>query len=102
MMDVILKSNKYDEQKIKTINQCRLYLQAVTIANIANPAGTWLDKNMLKGNMTQESSTFTGVKMNQERPTDRAWKIWEGANRLWANKHGKLDNPLVQWTTPIH
>ena len=102
IMDIVLRSGKYTTGTIKTINQCRLYLQAATLADIANPAGTWLDKDMLVGHPKGESSIAAGVRINQERPTDGAWKIWQGATRLWTNKHGKLDKPLGRWTVPMH
>ena len=102
IMDIVLRSGKYTSSAIKTINQCRLYLQAATVADISNPAGTWLDRDLLAGNPNEKSSTTAGVKINQDRPSDGAWKIWQGATRLWANKHGKLDKPLGRWTVPLH
>ena len=102
IMDIVLRSDKYTSSAIKTINQCRLYLQAVTVADISNPAGTWLDRDFLIGHPKETSSTTAGVKINQDRPTDGAWKICQGATRLWANKHGKLNKTLGRWIVPLH
>ena len=102
IMDIVLRSGKYKTGEIKTINQCRLYLQAVTVADIANPAGTWLDRDLLAGHPKDESSTTAGVCINQDRPTEGAWKIWLGATHLWTNRFGKLDKPLGRWTVPIY
>ena len=50
IMDKVLASGKFKEKSdIRTINHCRLYLQAVTIADLANPEGTHLDTDMLRG-----------------------------------------------------
>jgi hypothetical protein len=100
IMDVIIQSAKFTPKEIKTLNYCRMYLQAVTLSDITNAAGNALDMHMLAGNVEHISSISTWHHFHQQRPYEEAWELWREANKLWSKADGKLHQPLTKWLTP--
>ena len=102
IMDKVLASGKFKEKSdIRTINNCRLYLQAVTIADLAKPEGTHPDTDLLQGNPITTTSTTTMITVTQEKPTEKAWELWKRCNRLWSDKESKLHKPLGDWNVSV-
>ena len=97
IMDRILASGMYKEDEIRFINNCRLYLQATTIADLAHPDGETLDLAMLEGKPSLQSSISNLVLVHQERPVESAWELWRKCNLLWSEESGKLYTPLGDW-----
>jgi hypothetical protein len=48
------------------------------------------------------SSTTNHHKVNQARPNDAAWQIWQRANYLWTSKGTLLRQPLGRWLFLSH
>ena len=67
IMDLILKSKKFQPAQIRTLNYCRLYLGAVTISDLTTTSGLNLDNAKLQGHISQLSSTTRWLKIHQER-----------------------------------
>jgi hypothetical protein len=101
IMDIIIQSAKFTPKEIKTLNYCRMYLQAVTLSDITNAAGNALDMHMLAGNVDNISSSIsTWHHFHQQRPYEEAWELWREANKLWSKADGKLHQPLTKWLIP--
>ena len=101
IMEVITQSAKFTPNEIRTLNHCRMYLQAITLSDITNAAGDALDPHMLSGNNDHISSSIsTWHHFNQQRPNDEAWDLWREANKLWSTADGKLHQPLTTWLSP--
>jgi hypothetical protein len=78
---------------LERINACRRYLQAMTIADISDPAGT---SNPSRAGMTNE-------KFNQPLPPTSAWLSWRKfLQTCVATPAGRLLFPLREWTVPHH
>jgi hypothetical protein len=97
IMDLILQSNRFTPKEIRLLNYCRMYLQAVTISDIATATGTELDIMMRNGIRSHSSSKTKWHHFNQKRPSVKVWKLWKQANRLWSHDNGQLIKPLHQW-----
>ena len=102
IMDLILNSNKFKPPEIRKLNYCRLYLQAITISDLTTASGHHLDHGMLRGHPSLQSSTTNWHTINQDRPSEDAWRLWKRANLLWSNPVGTLIQPLGPWLFPIH
>jgi hypothetical protein len=78
IMDIVSEDQEMSNNDLVHINRCRLFLQVVTVADIANGNGTLLRRGVLKGTM---------MKMNrnsyqwprQDRPGINAWRLWRKA-----------------------
>jgi hypothetical protein len=81
LVDMIIHSNRYSLVQLRTLNYCRLYLQAVTLADITKPNGLHLDPCFLTGHSSLYSSrTRWHHSINQDRPSDNEWRLWKSAN----------------------
>jgi hypothetical protein len=56
-MDAVLECRKFDNDQIRQINYCKLYLQATTLSDITLATGTELDPTMMTGRPSELSST---------------------------------------------
>ena len=99
IMDIVLNSNQFDADEIRQINYCRLFLQAITISDIATATGTRLFDGINRGLDTEWSSTTTWHLTNQAKPSTASWKLWTKALLLFS-KAGSLNTPLLQWIVP--
>jgi hypothetical protein len=104
LMDMIIECKRFTPLDIRKLNYCRLYLQAVTLADISKPNGHELDPCFLKGTSSLYSGSTRWHTINQDRPSEKEWKLWRLANRIWSDQHGKLFRPLGAWlhTLPDH
>ncbi|KAI2503130.1 hypothetical protein MHU86_11321 [Fragilaria crotonensis] len=101
LMDAILDSHKFTDAEIRRLNYCRLYLKAVTLADISSINGKYLDKPKWTGESSLVASTTHGNVIYQERPSDQEWTLWRRmCKTLWSDKEGKLREPLGHWTQP--
>jgi hypothetical protein len=96
-MDAVLESKQFTTSEICSINYCRLYLQAVTLSDITLADGLRLDPHFLRGTSGPMSSMTNHYKVNQARPNNAAWQIWQRANYLWTSKGTLLRQPLGRW-----
>jgi hypothetical protein len=101
LMDMIIQSNRYTPVQLRTLNYCRLYLQAVTLADITTPNGLHLDPCFLTGHSSLYRSRTRWHSVNQDRPSDKDWRLWKLANRLWSDQSGRLFHPLGAWLHPV-
>ncbi len=101
LMDLVLASCQFSDEEICTINYCRLYLQALTLSDISLADGVRLDPYLLRGHNSPKASCTTHHKVNQARPNEASWRIWERANYLWTTKGHRLRQPLGRWTTNL-
>jgi hypothetical protein len=99
IMDIILKSNKFQPAQIRMLNYCRLYLGAVTLSDLTTPTGIYLDNAKLKGEISRWSSTTQWLTIHQTRPAEAQWALWRRANKLWSKPKGRLSRPLGHWAT---
>lgn len=97
LMDMIIKSGRYTPLEIRKLNYCRLYLQAVTLADISKPNGQDLDQCFLLGTSSLQSGRTRWHTVHQERPSEREWKLWRSANHIWSDQQGRLIQPLGAW-----
>ena len=79
-----------------------MYLQAITLADLSQPNGTHLDQHMLAGQAHHSSSTTRLHPINQSRPSNHIWKLWQRANRLWSHSNGTLKKKLGSWIHTPH
>ena len=101
LMDMIVKANVFTNAEICKLNYCRLYLQVVTLSDISKPNGEELDTSMLDGAPSLMSATTKLVKVNQDRPSEKEWKLWKRANSLWSDLGGRLLYPMTEWLCSV-
>jgi hypothetical protein len=99
-MDVIQATSIEHGQKI---NRCRVYLQATTIAGIANAEGTGITDFAWGSDKNPENNhhTLKHKWPRQPQPGPKAWTAWRAAPHQYLSKDGKsrhLRQPLGQWT----
>ena len=96
-MDIILTNSKFKPHEIRSINYCRLYLQAITISDITTATGTYLRPGVSKGVLLINSPTTQLKEFRQQCPDATSWRIWRKACKLISTKNGKLHRPLTDW-----
>jgi hypothetical protein len=102
IMDIVLQSKKHTASEIRRINYCRLFLQAVTLSDLATVDGQYVDASKLKGHPSLRSSSTTLMHINQDRPSESEWSLWKNVNQLWSKEDGRFYQSLGRWLLPIH
>jgi hypothetical protein len=96
IMDMIIHRGTFSDNKIKLLNYCRLFLQAVTLSDICLADGVTLDPDMLRGKPGPNSSKSSWIHITQARPREASWRLWRQACLLWSHQN-KLYHPLGLW-----
>ena len=97
LMDELFDS-PMSHSDIALVNQCRLYLQVLTLADIANGEGTRIEQTLYDGILSPHRKSKHKWP-RQVRPPRRAWKIWQQAiDTIWTN-HGVITPALRNWTS---
>ena len=94
IMDHILESRIFSPAETRKLNYCRLYLQAITISDLAMASGDALDSSKLVGQALLQSRRTRWIHVNQDRPSEAEWALWRRANLLWTTADGQLHTPL--------
>jgi hypothetical protein len=97
LMDMIQNSQQFTASEVRHLNYCRLFLKAITLSDITHTTGTRLDGSKLDGAPSIYSSSRIGKSINQERLSDKEWKLWRRASLLWSDENGTLHEPLGPW-----
>ena len=82
IMDHILESQQFSRNEIRMLKYCRMYLGALTIADLATSTGDRLDNARLQGDNSLLSIETKWIKVHQERPGNAEWKLWRRANTI--------------------
>ena len=99
LMDLAMQHG-WTIKKVDSINACRRYLQATTLADISNDRGTEIDEEVWLGTRTVDQETYRDVMFNQARPNSSAWGQWRSFLRTLCKGNCRLINPLGKWTVP--
>ena len=99
-MDHILESKIFYPTEIRKINYCCLYLQAISMADLAMATCEALDSSKLVGQVLLQSGRISWIPINQERPSETVWVMWTQANLLWSTAEGQLHIPLKTGSRP--
>jgi hypothetical protein len=102
IMDIIIQSKKYTDSEIRRINCCRIFLQAVTLSDLATVDGQHVDVSKLEGQPSLMSSTTTLMHIAQEQPAESEWLLWKKVNLLWSTDDGSFHQALGPWLLPIY
>ena len=100
-MDHVLERGNFTSAEIRRINYCRLWLQALTVSDIATATGNKLAQGVRDGQTTLWSGVTKMHKTNQANPNQTTWRLWSRAMNLLANSKDDLYVPLRQWIVPI-
>ena len=96
IMDLVMNQD-WSKQKVDSVNACRRYLQATTLADITNDRGTEIDQQAWDGSRITTKETYTGVLFNQIKPGNTAWGAWRQFLRTLCRDHRRLRIPLGLW-----
>jgi hypothetical protein len=85
---------------LRQINNCRIHLQVITLADIVTADGTRITSQALAGERddTRTSTLYWPIQL---RPPDAAWYHWTNALQHLST-NGKLHTPLGPWTGQPH
>ena len=100
---IVTKYPNINHNEMNIFNNCRLYLQVHSLADITTGDGTRITGNALQG-MRDDDRKSTLTWPAQRRPADKYWKIWRRMLRqvFTNNTYWSLNRPLGSWTTKSH
>jgi len=79
-MDLVLASGKFKPFEIRYVNLCRLYLQIITVSDLAHADGPMLDLVIKHGTPSLLSSHTRWIHCHQECPQcPHVWAAWHQA-----------------------
>ena len=97
IMDLFIR--EFSTKTLVILNSCRLYLQAITLADIVNVDGTTIDIKAWRVEEPVRSSTLAWP--IQHRPSVKSIRIWQSALQIVANIR-ELKTPLGRWEKISH
>jgi len=101
LMEIVIQCGKFGLKDLKRINHCRLWLNVVTLADVANAAGTQVeDKFYFAERIERDEIGCRNVQQgNQFKPNKKAWKVWRRLlNKLCVTRYQRrLLRPMGQW-----
>jgi hypothetical protein len=101
LMDAIIASNQFTTRELRMINQCRLWAEVHTAADLATATGVAVDPSLYAGDRTVQTSYSKELESIQERPISREpWTLWRKACKVFCDSQGKLKKPLGKWLKP--
>jgi len=84
---------------IMALNRCRLYMQVITISDIASACGSFLIAGVKQGRLPHRKSSLRWPE--QQHPSSSDWSLW--SYHLSLLEAGlKLRQPLSSWQKPSH
>ena len=98
IMDIAMQQGGSSETKIESINACRRYLQATTLADITNDKGNEVVEEAWNGTRITSQATYRYITFNQKRPNSTAWGHWRSFLRKICDNTRKLRTHLGDWT----
>jgi len=101
LMDLVMDSKRFSVTQIAYINWCRLYLQILTVSDMAQANGLWINKATNFGHICLKSSRTKMKHCHQERPeAEYVWALWRRACAVVFHKNGKIRTHLGRWLMP--
>ena len=103
LMEAICNTRVYTKQQLCIINRCRIFLQAITMADITDSSGNTVTEEAYEGKI--DPNRVSGmVWPNQQRPPPKAWELWkEAITTIWCQTGSRrLREPLGVWTKASH
>ena len=98
LMDAAI-SGQFSDLELQLINACRLFLGVTLVSDITSPKGDMIESFAIQGQDTP-TSTAKGLLPYQDRPSTRAWTLWQRFLEEFASLtlHGYvLTDPLGKW-----
>jgi hypothetical protein len=92
IMDIALAS-QLTSTKLRGINLCCLFFNALTISDITNASGNRLSPGILDGTPLVSQSRPNSPHVKQPSPSLRAWTAWRKLLRLVSYRRGILHIP---------
>jgi len=92
----------YSGYQLRTLNRCRMYLEAFTLSDIVDGDGKKISENYLNGIKDTARQSTLGWREKTSRPSINDWYAWKQAIRttFCRSDHGNtLTTPLGSWTT---
>jgi len=101
LMEIVIQCGKFGPKDLKRLNHCRLWLNVVTLADVANAGGNQVeDKFYLAERLKRdEIGCWKGQQVNPFKPNEKDWKVWQRLlNKLCVTRYQRrLLRPLGQW-----
>ena len=91
---------EFSQNKIESINACRRYLQATTLADITNDRGNEIEEEAWKGTRVTTQGKYRYVMFNQQLPNPTAWGTWRSFLQRICRQKRQLQKPLGRWKVP--
>jgi len=98
LMDRAVQSRVFKAAALRRINYCRLYLNAVTVADITNASGTAVRAEMWWGEHNTAVDSNGQVNRREKPISAGSWALWRKFLRLFAKRDKTLITPLGHWT----
>ena len=90
---------KLTAKGLRQLNACRLFLQVLTVADIADGTGTMICPNVLQGMRHIDRRSLYGWP-EQASPSKQAWRLWRSCLQQALCTGKKLTTPLGSWLHP--
>jgi hypothetical protein len=101
IMEVFTKSNKFKPWQMRILNRCRIYMNVITISDIATACGTAINWTRWRKENPAPVEYSPYKFPIQPKPDDTQMKVWISAIRkciIISRKDKRLKIPLGDWT----
>jgi hypothetical protein len=99
LMDFFI-SLEYKPKELKLLNQCRIYLQAISLKYNTSADGRVIMHKYKVGILSLDRKSTYNWPI-QQRPSKEAWRLWQTALQH-LERNNNLVKPLGNWLTTPH
>ncbi|MGH7974595.1 MAG: hypothetical protein ACREBR_03650, partial [bacterium] len=89
-------ASQFTAAEAQMINQCRMFLQVVTVADIATGDGRTVGKTYIEGKRDEHRISNYSWPI-QSNPSERSWQVWRKALRTLCQQPNRLIQQLGEW-----
>ena len=83
LMQQLIGHSNFIKAQIASINRCRIYMQVLTLSDIANGTGSFVTK-MTYEEIRDPHRTNKWIWPNQAKPPKKDWRLWKDAiEMIW-------------------
>jgi hypothetical protein len=92
----------YTKKRISNINQCRLFLQAITVSDITTVDGKYIEVNCYQHGRAKTNVNI-GYTPEVQKPNKSVWYYWcKFIDTITHNNSRRLKTTLGEWIVPIN
>jgi Reverse transcriptase (RNA-dependent DNA polymerase) len=102
LMDLAIEQ-QYSTKVFNNINQCRIYLHVLTLSDITDPSGKYIEPEFFQHKQANTLWISSSINIHVTKPNKSLWHYWQTFLKILTLPNSrKLKSSLGNWTVPLY